>query len=113
MNDDYAARCAAGEAFALVLDEGLAGLIVLGDAPDHLWIDNVAVEPALKGRGLGRRLMAFAEDEARRRQVPEIRLLTNLLMAANIQLYARLGFAETERREEAGFSRIYMAKRLA
>ncbi|MGG5887952.1 GNAT family N-acetyltransferase [Falsiroseomonas sp. HC035] len=113
MQDDYAARCAAGQAFGLFMDGRLEGLIVLEDLPEHLWIDNVAVEPALKGKGLGRRLMAFAEDEARRCGKVEIRLLTNLLMSANIHLYARLGYAETERREEAGFSRIYMAKRLA
>jgi ribosomal protein S18 acetylase RimI-like enzyme len=113
MQDDYAARCTAGEAFGLFAGARLAGLIVLEDGPDHLWIDNVAVEPAMKSQGLGRRLMDFAEAEARRRGRTEIRLLTNLLMAANIQLYARLGYVETERREEEGFSRIYMAKRLA
>ena len=112
MDDDYAARCAAGQAFVLLRDGVLAGLIVLEDFPDHLWIDNVAVEPALKGKGLGRMLMEFAEAEARRRRLPELRLLTNVLMAANIALYSRLGYAETERRQEKGRSRVYMAKRL-
>jgi GNAT superfamily N-acetyltransferase len=112
MDDDYAARCEAGQAHGLHQDGALAGLIVLVDGPGHLWIDNVAVEPALKGQGLGRRLMAFAEDEARRRGFTETRLLTNALMAANITLYARLGYVETERRQEKGRARVYMAKRL-
>ncbi|MFC3026050.1 MULTISPECIES: GNAT family N-acetyltransferase [Roseomonadaceae] len=112
MDDDYAARCEAGEAFCLWQDEKLAALIVLVDGPGHLWIDNVAVEPALKGQGLGRTLMAFAEAEAQRRGLPELRLLTNALMAANIALYTRLGFMETERRTEKGRARVYMAKRL-
>nr|WP_280864990.1 GNAT family N-acetyltransferase [Falsiroseomonas frigidaquae] len=112
MDDDYAARCESGQAFALEQDGALAGLIVLVDFPTHLWIDNVAVEPALKGQGLGRALMGFAETEARRRGLPELRLLTNALMAANIALYTRLGFIETERRTEKGRARVYMAKRL-
>lgn len=113
MDDDYAARCEAGQAFVLVQDEAIAGLIVLMDFPTHLWIDNVAVEPALKGLGLGRMLMDFAEAEARRRALPELRLLTNARMAANIALYTRLGFTETERREEKGRARVYMAKPLS
>jgi ribosomal protein S18 acetylase RimI-like enzyme len=113
MDDDYTARCAAGQAFCLIHQDALAGLIVLEEKPGHLWIDNVAVEPALKGQGLGRALMAFAEQEARARSLAEIRLLTNALMQANIALYARLGYAETERRQEKGRARVYMAKRLA
>jgi GNAT superfamily N-acetyltransferase len=113
MDDDYAARCAAGQAFCLIREEAPAALIVLEEKPGHLWIDNVAVEPALKGQGLGRLLMAFAEDEAGRRGFGEIRLLTNALMQSNIALYARLGYAETERRQEKGRARVYMAKRLA
>jgi ribosomal protein S18 acetylase RimI-like enzyme len=112
MDDDYAAICEAGEAHLVEAEGRLLGVIVLEDAPDHLWIDNVAVEPALKGRGLGRLLLAFAEAVAHRRGLPELRLLTNAQMGPNIALYARLGFAETERREEDGFSRVYMAKRL-
>src|SRR5262245_1504012 len=41
------------------------GLIVLVDEPGVLLIDNVAVHPDLHGQGIGRRLLAFAEDRAR------------------------------------------------
>ncbi len=112
MDDDFDAICAAGEAHLLEAEARILGVIVLEDAPDHLWIDNVAVEPALKGGGLGRLLLAFAEAEARWRGLPSLRLLTNALMASNIAFYARLGYAEVERREEDGFSRVYMEKRL-
>jgi GNAT superfamily N-acetyltransferase len=113
MDDDYDARCAAGEAFWLPDAKGeLAGLIILEEAPDHLWIDNVAVEPTLHHQGLGRVLLAFAEDEARRRGVAELRLLTNERMTRNIGVYARCGYEEYDRREENGFRRVYMRKRL-
>ena len=112
MDDDYGARVATGQARVLEREGAPAGLIVLEARGDHLWIDNVAVEPALHGLGLGRTLLAYAEDEARRLHLPELRLLTNVLMARNIALYGRLGFREVERRRERGLSRVYMARRL-
>jgi ribosomal protein S18 acetylase RimI-like enzyme len=112
MDDDYALLIAHEEVFVLARDGRLAGILVLAVEPDHLWLDNVAVEPALKGQGLGRALLAFAEAEARRLGLPEIRLLTHQAMLANIALYARCGYAETERRVEDGFARVYMTKRL-
>jgi hypothetical protein len=33
-------------------------------------------------------------------------------MTRNIALYARLGYAEVERRAEHGFARVFMRKRL-
>ena len=112
MQDDYAARVAAGEAWVLEAEGGIRGLLVLEEHPDHLLLDNIAVEPARQGQGDGRLLLDFAEAEARRRGFPEIRLYTNELMARNIALYARRGYAETERRQEKGFRRVFMAKRL-
>ena len=112
MDDDYGARIAAGEAWVLEEAGAVHGLAVLEEHPDHLLLDNVAVEPARKGRGDGRALLDFAEAEARRRGLPEVRLYTNELMERNIALYAARGYAETERRREKGFSRVFMAKRV-
>ena len=113
MDDDYAARAAAGEAWVLEEAGALRGVLVLEEHADHLLLDNVAVEPARRGAGDCRALLDFAEAEARRRGLPEIRLYTNELMARNIALYAARGYAETERRREKGFSRVFMARRLA
>src|SRR4051812_46057286 len=78
MDDDHAARIVAGQQW--VRDDGdgeLVSSIVLVDAGDHLVVNNVAVAPAHQGRGLGRELLDFAEAEARRRGLPQIRLHTN------------------------------------
>jgi ribosomal protein S18 acetylase RimI-like enzyme len=112
MDDDYAARCAAGDVFVLPMDGAMAAILVVQDRADHLWLDNIAVDPAFQGRGLGRALLAFAEAEARQHGLPEIRLLTHQKMLSNIALYARAGYAETDRRTEAGFDRVFMAKRV-
>jgi len=110
MQDDYAARIAAGEAWVLEVAGTLCGVLVIETHPDHLMLDNIAVDPARQGKGDGRVLLDFAEAEARRRGLPEVRLYTNVLMERNIALYAKRGYAETERRQEKGFARVFMAK---
>lgn len=112
MDDDYAARVAAGEAWVLEAEGAVRGLVVIETHPGHLMLDNIAVDPARQGSGEGRALLDFVEAEARRRGLAEVRLYTNLLMGRNIALYARRGYLETERREEKGFARVFMAKRV-
>jgi len=77
---------------------------------DHLLLDNVAVDPAAQGTGLGRALIAFAEAEARRRGYAEMRLYTHETMTENIALYSRTGWTETGRGEQNGFARVFFRK---
>jgi ribosomal protein S18 acetylase RimI-like enzyme len=79
---------------------------------DHLLLDNVAVMPEQQGQGVGRRLIAFAEQEARRLGFAELRLYTQATMTENIALYRRLGFVETDRGQQAGYDRVFMTKDL-
>ena len=88
------------------------GVLVLDAAADHLLIWNVAVDPAVQGRGLGRGLLAFAEEHAAGLGLPELRLFTNELMHENVAFYARLGYVETERRTEGPYRRVYLRKAL-
>jgi GNAT superfamily N-acetyltransferase len=111
MEADYDALVEAGAVFVLA-DPDIAGLIVLQDTPDHLLIENVAVDPDRQGEGLGRTLLDFGEQEARRRGLREMRLFTHELMTENIVMYARLGWDEYARRPEDGFSLVYFRKPL-
>lgn len=114
MLDDYAGLIAQDAVSVLDDDTGaVAAIIVLLPKPDHLLLDNVAVRPDQQGRGFGRRLIEFAEAEARRLGYRELRLYTHERMTENIALYARLGFDETGRGHEAGYDRVFMIKRLA
>lgn len=109
--DDYAALIDAGVVSVLEdADHVIAGIVVLVAKPDHLLLDNIAVRPDRQGRGFGRRLIAFAESEARRFGFGELRLYTHQKMTENIGLYARLGFAETGRGHEHGYDRVFMRK---
>jgi ribosomal protein S18 acetylase RimI-like enzyme len=112
MIDDYAARVSEGAVW--VLEEGavIAAIIVLLPAPNYLLLDNIAVSPTRQGLGFGRRLLAFAEDEALRRGYREIRLYTHRTMVENQRLYASIGYEETGRGTEAGYNRVFMRKQL-
>ena len=112
MDDDYAPHIAAGELWVLADAAGIAALCVLIGAPDHLLLDNVAVDPSRQGQGLGRTMIAHAEAVAVARGYRELRLFTIVLMESNIDLYRRLGFAETHRAMVGTRFRVFMTKRL-
>jgi GNAT superfamily N-acetyltransferase len=114
MTDDYQARIAAGEAWLLLrdADQALIGALVLVDEPDALLLDNVAILQQEQGKGHGRALISFAEQEAVRRGYRSLRLFTNVKMTENMALYARLGFVETHRAGEHGFRRAFMEKQV-
>jgi ribosomal protein S18 acetylase RimI-like enzyme len=112
MDDDYGQKVGAG--IVWVADDGeVAGLIVLVAGRDQMLVENVAVDPARQGRGTGRALMSFAEDAAREAGLAEMRLYTHEKMGENLALYVRLGYREVERREEEGFARVFLGKRLS
>ena len=95
MLDDYAALIRSHAVW--VAGVPIGGLIVLLPEADHLLLDNIAVDPQAQGTGLGRRLMQFADAEARRRGYGELRLYTHQMMTENIALYSRTGWTETGR----------------
>jgi ribosomal protein S18 acetylase RimI-like enzyme len=113
MTADYATAVQAGQAWLAAGADGAAlGLIVLIRHPGFLLLENVAVAPAAQGRGVGARLLAFAEEQARALGLAEIRLYTNEAMTANLAYYPRHGYTETHRAQEDGFRRVFFAKQL-
>lgn len=112
MLDDYAAAIAAGRVHVLERNGKVLGLVVLIRQESSTLLDNVAVDPAVKGQGLGRVLLQFAEAEAIASGSRTLDLYTHETMTENIALYRRLGFVETHRATENGFRRVYMTKHL-
>ena len=86
----------------------LRGFMVAWPQADAYLIDNIAVDPAAQGQGLGRKLIDHAVGEARRLGLPALRLYTNVAMTENLAMYRRMGFVETHRAMENGFNRVYM-----
>jgi ribosomal protein S18 acetylase RimI-like enzyme len=112
MLDDYDAVIARHIVRVVRAEGAIVGVIVLIEADGGVLLDNIAVAPEAQGRGIGRRLMDFAEAEAARRGYARLDLYTHEMMTENIEIYRRRGFVETDRRTERGFPRVYMAKDL-
>ena len=107
---DYRSSVEAGTTW--VTGSPITAVLTLDRVDDYLLIENIAVHPSAQGRGLGRALMSFAEQEATRCGLTRMVLYTHEIMTENQAIYARLGYTEVERRAEDGYRRIYMEKRL-
>jgi len=112
MLDDYKDVIQQHRVFALTEATRIIGILVLVIQRQTLLVDNVAVDPDHQGRGYGRKLMALAEEEARRLGFTAITLYTNERMTENIELYNKLGYRELGRKTEQGYDRVYMQKSL-
>jgi ribosomal protein S18 acetylase RimI-like enzyme len=112
MTDDYA-EVIANQRVTVAESHGtIVGVIVLAVEDEGFLVDNVAVDPSLRGKGLGRALLEFAEAEARRAGFDSIYLYTHEKMTENLALYSRIGYVEYDRRSKGGFSLVYMRKPL-
>jgi ribosomal protein S18 acetylase RimI-like enzyme len=109
---DFAARIVRGTIHVVDEDGRVCGFIVLYPRDDHLHVENLAIDPQYQGQGLGRALLDFAEAQARSHRLHAIELYTNEQMTENLEFYPRLGYVETGRRVEDGFSRVYFRKEL-
>jgi ribosomal protein S18 acetylase RimI-like enzyme len=112
MTDDYAEVIKNYRVTVAESHETIVGVIVLTVDDEGFLIDNVAVDPAHRGKGLGKALLEFAEAEARRAGFDSIYLYTHEKMTENLTLYSRIGYVEYDRRSRGEFSLVYMRKHL-
>jgi GNAT superfamily N-acetyltransferase len=113
MLDNYAQIVRDHRVWLAKSENRTAGVLVLKKKEYGLLLDNVAVHPDFQGLGLGRRLLGFAEDEAGRLGYKDLHLYSHELMVANLEMYRRWGYVETERKNVQGYDRVYMKKHLA
>lgn len=91
-------------------DGRLVGAIRTRETPDLLLIGRIAIAPDMQGQGIGRQLLQAAEDDS---DAPEAELFTGSLSEANLQLYQRCGYVETQRVPEGdGIEQVFLRKRL-
>jgi ribosomal protein S18 acetylase RimI-like enzyme len=110
MTDDYAEVIHTQQVIVAERGGVITGVLVLAVADEGFFINNVAVQPSHRGTGLGRALLQLAETEARRAGFDSVSLYTHEQMTENISLYSKIGYLEYDRRQERGFSRVYLRK---
>jgi ribosomal protein S18 acetylase RimI-like enzyme len=112
MTDDYAEVIRTQQVTVAECDGVVVGVLVLAVTDEGFFVNNVAVLPSHRGTGLGRALLQLAETEARRAGFDSVSLYTHEQMTENLSLYDRIGYVEYDRRQERGFSRVFLRKDL-
>lgn len=109
---DYAKVFADYDVYVAERGGALEGVLILEPRADDLLIWSVATAPTAQGRGVGNRMLAFAETRARELGLPCIRLYTGEKLAFNIAWYTRHGYMH-ERTEDMGDRvAVHLIKRL-
>jgi ribosomal protein S18 acetylase RimI-like enzyme len=110
---DYGALIDRGSVHVATIGGEIVGLVVMWAEPDYFYLDNIAVDPARRGTGVGSFLLDQVEVAARAAGRHEIRLYTHEKMTENLDYYPRHGYEETHRAVDEGRSRVYFSKLLS
>lgn len=112
MTDDYAELLRSHRVIVAERDGEILGLVILGVNDEGFFVDNVAVDPAHQGIGVGKALLEHAESAARDAGFDSIYLYTHERMVENLALYSRIGYVEYDRRPVGEARLVYMRKNL-
>lgn len=88
----------------------VVGAIRTRESDDILLIGRIAIAPDMQGEGIGRMLLEAAEQSS---GAAEAELFTGSLSEANLRLYERCGYVESERVDQGeGVAQVFLRKRL-
>ena len=107
---DYHVALAEHQLWVGELGGNVVAVLELLPLPTHLLIENIAVQPERQGSGVGRLLLAFAEQEATRQGYAEVRLYTNAKFTENLAIYSKLGYRELRREVTPAAEIVHMSK---
>ena len=113
MAADFLSHIQSGQTQVAEVDGQVMGYLIAFSREDDYFVENVAVDPEGAGKGIGKALMALAEEQARSAGMDKIVLYTNARMHENFPFYAALGYRTTGLIVEAGFRRVYFEKDLS
>jgi ribosomal protein S18 acetylase RimI-like enzyme len=90
---DYSAIMRDMEVWVSENDGRIVGALILEPRANDLLIWSIASDPAGQGAGLGRSLLAAAEERARQLRCTVVRLYTGTLLTHLVAWYGRHGYA--------------------
>ncbi len=97
MDIDYSSEINEYPVWVVECDLHIAGGVILLFEEDFVVLANLAVHPDFQGRGIGGKLMRFAETKATEKNYRKLHLTTHVLLPENIALYLHLGWTEVAR----------------
>ncbi len=113
MLEDYWEGIQKHHTFVAVENEKLLGVLLLKDGEGTvMWLEVLATDPRLHGKGVGRALIQYADDYARSLGKTEMRLYTHVKYERTAGIYHRMGYETYDRVQEYGFDRYYLKKAL-
>ncbi len=105
-----------GRAYGAFDGDGLVGVVITEPSETGWSLDQIVVDPARQGDGIGSWLLGQVEAEARAAGAPALFLDTAAMMTDLLRLYARHGFEEIRsgppKHGRDPHPRVYMEKRL-
>lgn len=110
MSTDHAQMIADHEVWVLEQEEEIIAVLEMIPRDDNLYIDNLAVANTHQSKGIGKKMLAFAETRAQQLGLHTLTLCTNERFITNLELYARLGYSETHRVHVQGTDAVWMRK---
>ena len=93
--------------------EAPVGFVASYEQNGRLFVENIAIHPDHQNQGIASQVFLLLEDRCRQTGLTAIELYTNEKMTENLDFYSMLGFVETDRRRDSGFSRVYFKKTVA
>jgi len=109
---DFSSHVQRGEVTLALYAQEIIGYVIAYANQEALMLENVAVQPAYSGMGVGAVLIELTERQAIAQGLSSILLYTNEVMTENLSMYPKLGYEEYDRRTEDGFNRVYFRKRV-
>ena len=104
-SQSMAVDAADGALLLAELANELVGCVFVRPKGDALYIGKLAVQPGLKGMGIGAALVEAARAEARMRDLEALELSTRIELIENHVIFARMGFVKTAEVAHPGFER--------
>ncbi len=102
--DKIGALMAQGIVLVAMEARRITGCVAIQRKPDCVYAGRLAVDPAARGQGTGRALMAAAEDAARSLGSGPLRVDVRLALAENRAFFRSLGFVEGAHSRHPGFA---------
>ena len=112
MVTDYLPLIKNDQMYVLIDTKEIIGTLVLKISNEDMWVSNMAINPNLQKKGLGKKLLKFAEEKAKELRLKTVSLYTSSKIPELYEYYVKQGFKETERKKEDGFDRVYLSKTL-